>query len=258
MVSILDDSFALCIAGQLLLSSLLSWMDVYKHELDYIVLSRLIAVMLEVLKLTSCAIGNSFNKLKQYFISLLEISAEATYTTVVRSINTGDKHGLELLLKLYRETDVAQEKARILSALASSPDPDIVVEALNFLLSSEIRDQDIIYGLRGISLEGSETAWRWLKDNWEFIMDRWGHHFLLTHFIRDIVIPCYSEVRTDEIEEFFLVHTKPSIAMMVKQSLEQARINAKWAMNVAKEKNLGELITQLPEKNTKKNVLVED
>lgn len=70
---------------------------------------------------------------------------------------------LESLLKLYRETDVAQEKARILSelfqtntkgwpiiwvnvalsfllagALASSPDPDIVVEALNFLLSSEV------------------------------------------------------------------------------------------------------------------------
>ncbi|KAH7653497.1 Peptidase M1 alanine aminopeptidase/leukotriene A4 hydrolase protein [Dioscorea alata] len=314
---VLDDSFALCMAGQLPLSSLLSWMDVYKHELDYIVLSRLITVILQVLKLTSCSISNSFNKLKQYFISLLEVSAQnlgweqksnedhqtamlrgevltalailnheitskeairrfnifledknttllppdtrkATYTAVMRSANTGDKHGLESLLKLYRETDVAQEKERILSALASSPDPDIVDEALNFLLSSEIRDQDIIYGLRGISLEGSETAWRWLKDNWEIIMDRWGHNYLLTHFIRDIVIPSYSEVRVDEMEEFFLVHTKPSIAMTVKQSLEQARINAKWAMNVAKEENLEELITELAEKNSKEHVLVQN
>lgn len=60
------------------------------------------------------------------------------------------------------------------------------------------------------------------------------------------------------MEEFFLVHTKPSVAMTVKQSLEQARINAKWAMNVAKEENLEELITELAEKNTNEHVLVEN
>ncbi|KAJ0974462.1 hypothetical protein J5N97_016427 [Dioscorea zingiberensis] len=306
---ILDDAFALCVARQLPLSSLLSWMDVYKHELDYIVLSRLINIILEVLKLSSNAIGNSFSKLKQYFISLLEISAEklgweqksneghqtamlrgevltalaildheitskeasrrfgifledkstpllppdtrkATYIAVMRSVNLRDKDGLDSLLKLYRDTDVAQEKARILSALASSPDPDIVVEALNFLLSSEIRDQEVIYGLSGISLEGSEIAWRWLKDNWEFIMDRWGHHFLLTHFILDIVTLCYNEAKAEEMEEFFLSRTKPSIAMTLKRSLEQARVNAKWAMNVACEEKIEELITGLVQKNT--------
>ena len=73
---------------------------------------------------------------------------------------------------------------------ASSPDPDTVVDVLNFFLSDEVsictvtgytfilfatltanppqyifqvRDQDIIYGLSGISLECRETAWKWMK-----------------------------------------------------------------------------------------------
>lgn len=41
---ILDDTFALCEACEMPFSSLLSLMEVYRKELDYIVLSRLIDV----------------------------------------------------------------------------------------------------------------------------------------------------------------------------------------------------------------------
>ncbi|RZC25676.1 hypothetical protein D0Y65_004399, partial [Glycine soja] len=48
-------------------------------------------------------------------------------------------------------------------SIASSADPNVVIEVLNLLLSDAIPDQDIIYVLAGISNEGSETVWRWLK-----------------------------------------------------------------------------------------------
>lgn len=53
--------------------------------------------------------------------------------------------------------------------LASSPDPEVTPEVLNFLISNEVsttefvliffqvQDQYIVYGLQGISLEGCET-----------------------------------------------------------------------------------------------------
>ncbi|KAG5118939.1 hypothetical protein JHK82_033359 [Glycine max] len=74
------------------------------------------------------------------------------YVVVMRNTTTENRTGLESLLSFYR------------SSIASSADPNVVIEVLNLLLSDAIPDQDIIYVLAGISNEGSETAWRWLKD----------------------------------------------------------------------------------------------
>lgn len=140
----------------------------------------------------------------------------------MQKVNASNKSGYEALLKVYRETDLSQEKGRIIGkwshllvhilrlpsllinllfssvywffrwfigSLASCPDPNIVLEVLNFLLSSEVsynyrtfwclilndaitwslrkltvkvRSQDAIFGL-SVSKEGRETAWKWLQ-----------------------------------------------------------------------------------------------
>lgn len=72
----LDDTYALCEACELPLSSLLSLMDVFKKEIDYNVLSRLINISYEVLNISSNAIQSSVNDLKQFFINILRFSAE--------------------------------------------------------------------------------------------------------------------------------------------------------------------------------------
>ncbi|KAI3839047.1 hypothetical protein MKX03_028685 [Papaver bracteatum] len=90
------------------------------------------------------------------------------------------------LLNIYRETDLSHEKTRILGSLASCPDPGIVLDVLNFLLSSEVRRQDAYSGL-AISWEGVETAWGWLKENWDHILRTYGPGFILTRYISRIV-----------------------------------------------------------------------
>ncbi|KAK7841344.1 aminopeptidase m1 [Quercus suber] len=87
---------------------------------------------------------------------------KAVYVAVMRRVSTSNRFGYESLLRVYRETNLSQEKAHILSSLTSSPDPNITLEALNFLLSSEVRTQDAVLGL-AVSREGRETAWSWLK-----------------------------------------------------------------------------------------------
>ncbi|GMH16475.1 hypothetical protein Nepgr_018316 [Nepenthes gracilis] len=52
---------------------------------------------------------------------------------------------------------------KFVGTLATFPDPDLIFEVLDLLLSNEVRDQDVIYMLAWISLEGHETAWKWLK-----------------------------------------------------------------------------------------------
>lgn len=131
-----------------------------------------------------------------------------------------------------------------LGSLASCPDPDIILEVLNFLLSPEVRSQDAIFGL-AICKEGREVAWKWLKENWEHISKTWGSGFLITRFISAIVSPFSSEEKAKEVEEFFATRSKPSIARTLKQSIERVLINAKWVQSIRKEGELEEVVKEL-------------
>lgn len=301
---VLDDAFALCQACEISISSLLSLMNVYRKELDYAVLSKLIDVCYSVVEISIDAIPDAVNELKTFFINLLLFSAEklgwesvpgeihlntmlrgevykalatfghdkthseamqrfesllddratpllsadtrkAAYIAIMRNASTTNRNGFESLLKILREADTVHEKERVLGCIASCPDSEIVLEVLNLLVSDEVRDQDIIYGLGGISLEGREIAWRWLKENWDLILNKYGDGLLITHFIRDIITPFCSNEKADEVTEFFATRATPGIAMNLKQSIEQVRIKARWVQSIKQESSLEEVISRL-------------
>ncbi|ERN06883.1 hypothetical protein AMTR_s00005p00250950 [Amborella trichopoda] len=170
---------------------------------------------------------------------------KAAYVAVMQRVSTSNRSGYESLLRIYRETDLSQEKSRILSSLASCPDPEIVQEALNFLLTSEVRSQDVVYGLAGISTEGRDVAWKWLQDNWDFISKTWGSGFLVTRFISAVVSQFSSNERAEEVEAFFSSRIKPSIERTVKQSVEHIRINAQWVKSIKNEPSLEAVVKEL-------------
>ncbi|XP_030928985.1 aminopeptidase M1-like [Quercus lobata] len=299
---ILDDSFALCMAGQQSLTSLLTLMGAYKEELDYTVLSNLINISYKVERIAADATPDLLNFIKLFFnlfqgsamklgwepktgeshldamlrgevltalavfghdLTLKEANRrfraflddrntpllhpnirKAAYVAVMREVRTSNRFGYESLLRVYRETNSSQEKTRVLSSLTSSPDPNIIVEALNFLLSSEVRTLDAVLGL-AVSREGRETAWTWMKDNWEHISKTWGSGNLITHFVNSIVSPFASFEKAKEIEEFFASRTNSKIARTLKQSIERVHINANWVQRVHNEEHLGETVTKL-------------
>ncbi|KAF5748340.1 Aminopeptidase M1 isoform 1 [Tripterygium wilfordii] len=169
---------------------------------------------------------------------------KAVYVAVMQKVNASNKSYYESLLRVYRETDLSQEKTRILSSLASCPDPNIVLEVLNFMLSSEVRSQDAVFGL-AVGREGRETAWAWLKENWDHISKTWGSGFLITRFVSAVVSPFASFEKANEVEEFFASRSRPSIARTLKQSIEWVHINANWVESVQNEKELAEALKEL-------------
>ncbi|KAK4599002.1 hypothetical protein RGQ29_009192 [Quercus rubra] len=300
---ILDDSFALCMAHQQSLNSLLTLMGAYREELEYTVLFNLINISYKVERIAADATPELLEYIKQFFISLFlhledklgwepktgeshldamlrgEVLTalavfghdltlkeatrrfcaflddrntpllhpdirKAAYVAVMRKVSTSNRFGYESLLRVYRETDLSQEKTRVLSSLTSSPDPNIILEALNFLLSSEVRPQDAVLGL-SVSREGRETAWTWLKDNWEHISKIWGSGYLITHFVNSIVSPFASFEKAEEIEEFFASRTKSKIARTLKQSIERVHLNANWVQSVQNEEHLAKALKGL-------------
>ncbi|KAL6585974.1 AP-1 complex subunit mu-1-like [Orobanche minor] len=139
----------------------------------------------------------------------------------MQNVSTSNRSGYDSLLKIYRETDLSQEKTRILGSLASCRDPKITREFLNFLLTSEVRSQDAVFRL-DVSREARETAWDWLKDNWDNISKTYVAGFLITRFISTVV----SLEKAEEVERFFASRMRPYIARTLRQSIERVHFNA--------------------------------
>jgi puromycin-sensitive aminopeptidase len=176
---------------------------------------------------------------------LLPDTRKAAYLAVMRTVSTSNRAGYDALLKIYRETSEAQEKSRILGSLSSSPDKDIVLKALNFMLTDEVRNQDSFYILGGISLEGREVAWTWLKQNWDYVLNTWPSSSLISDFINSIVSPFTSEAKAAEVSEFFAGRIKPSFERSLKQSLERVRISARLIESIRSEPSLGQTVHEL-------------
>ncbi|XP_048134295.1 aminopeptidase M1-like [Rhodamnia argentea] len=300
---ILDDSFALCVARQQSLTSLLTLMAAYREELDYTVLSNLISISYKVARIAADATPELMDYVKQFFIGLLQYSAEklgwepkegeshleamlrgailsalaefgdeptlkeasrrfhafledrstpllppdirgAAYVAVMQTVNASNRSGFESLRRVYRETDLSLEKTRILGSLASCPDPNIILEVLNFILSPEVRSQDAVSGL-AVCREGRETAWTWLKENWEHIWKTYGSGSLVTWFVSAVVSPFASFEKAKEVEDFFATRSKPSITRTLKQSIERVNINAQWVQSIRNEEYLAETVKEL-------------
>ncbi|KAK4412654.1 Aminopeptidase M1 [Sesamum alatum] len=168
----------------------------------------------------------------------------AVYVAVMQNVSKSNRSNYDSLLRVYRETDLSQEKTRILGSLCSCRDPEIIHEFLDFLLSSEVRSQDAVFGL-SVSREARETAWNWLKVNWDQICKTYGAGFLITRFISAVVSPFSSYEKAEEVEEFFASRMKPYIARTLKQSIERVHINAAWVKSIQSEKHLAEAVKEL-------------
>lgn len=168
----------------------------------------------------------------------------AVYVAVMRSTSKSNKFGYDSLLRIYRETDLSQEKTRILGSLGSCRDPEIIKEFLDFLLSPEVRSQDVVFGL-SVSSESRETAWNWVKEKWDHLTKTYGAGFLITRFISAVVSPFSSYEKAAEVEEFFSSRMKPYIARTLKQSIERVHINAAWVKSIQSEKHLSEAVKEL-------------
>ncbi|KAL3500812.1 hypothetical protein ACH5RR_039905 [Cinchona calisaya] len=298
---ILDDSYALSMACQQSLTSLLELMSAYKEEINYTVLSNLISISSRVVSIAADAVPQLLENIKLFFINLLQYSAErlgwdpkpgdshldamlrgklltalalfgheethkeagrrfniflddrntpilppdlrsAVYVAVLQNVDKSGRSGYDPLSRIYREAALTQ--TQIIASLQVCRDPKTILEILNFLYSYEVQSKDAVFGL-GVSRNGSEIAWKWLKDNWELISETCGSEFLFSQFIGAVVSPFSSYEKAAEVEEFFTSHMKPCIATTLKHSIERIHINAKWVQSIQNEKNLADVVKEL-------------
>ncbi|MBI4463376.1 MAG: M1 family metallopeptidase [Acidobacteria bacterium] len=135
------------------------------------------------------------------------------------------------LLKIYRSTDLHEEKVRVLRAAGSFRKEELVKGLLQFSLSEEVRPQDtpIVLASAATHPPGRALAWRFLKKNWKMFVERYhgGGIGLLSRLI-GISSGFTTRQNLEDVEDFFRRHRVPGTERAIKKSLELVRSNIRW------------------------------
>lgn len=155
------------------------------------------------------------------------------YATIARK---GDQKIFDLFRQKHKEAIVTQEKQRLAAAMTAFEDTNITKQALDMIMTDEVRLQDAISWIALLfrNRHSREQAWQWYKENWEWIEEHFGKGHLYSYFVS--ILSVFSDrQRAKEIEEFFEDKNQAGIKRSISQSLEQIRWQADWRQRDLKE-----------------------
>lgn len=152
-------------------------------------------------------------------------------TPIYRAVvSAGDAETFETVVKMYRETDLQEERERILRSLGAFKDDALLKKVLEFAMSEDVRPQDTTFTITAVasSYQGRLITWNFFKQNYKTIIDYFSNAFLLPRLIKCITENFATEEKAAEIKDFFEMHPTPIATRTIQQSIETIKLNAAW------------------------------
>uniref|UniRef100_A0A8C7D679 Puromycin-sensitive aminopeptidase n=1 Tax=Oncorhynchus kisutch TaxID=8019 RepID=A0A8C7D679_ONCKI len=159
------------------------------------------------------------------------LSADLRSPVYLTVLKHGDSATLDTMLKLHKQADMQEEKNRIERVLGAISAPDLIQKVLTFALSEDVRPQDtvsVIGGVAGSSKHGRKAAWKFVKDNWEELHNRYQGGFLISRLIKLSLDGFAIDKMAAEVKSFFESHHAPAAERTVQQCCENILLNAAW------------------------------
>lgn len=142
----------------------------------------------------------------------------------------GDDEMFESIFKIYRESDLHEEKNRAARALGYSKDKARIKRVIDFAMSNEVRDQDKVFVIISVAMttEGRDAAWDLFRTRTNDLKERYSGGWLMLRLIKYSTENFASEEKALEVLKFFTDNQFPGADRTVQQSVETIRLNADW------------------------------
>ena len=150
----------------------------------------------------------------------------AVYYAVARYGSSAD---FEVLLDRYQHEPMQQEKSRLLNALCSFRQSNLITRVLDLSLdTAAVRAQDTVFVLGGMltNRDGRDQTWQFIQAHWDELLARYGSGGQMLERIVSLLAVFNDEHHAAEIELFFRAHPHQGLARPVAQSLESIRQKA--------------------------------
>eukprot|EP00123_Amoebidium_parasiticum_P001055 comp12046_c0_seq1/m.6750 comp12046_c0_seq1/g.6750 ORF comp12046_c0_seq1/g.6750 comp12046_c0_seq1/m.6750 type:complete len:862 (-) comp12046_c0_seq1:775-3360(-) len=135
------------------------------------------------------------------------------------------------LVALYLETEAEDLKTIVLRVLGSGPSRELVIKALDFALSEQVRNQDVSMVLLSCAQnpKGRDATWEYFMEHYQVFYDKFASgNLLMARIISYAADSLATEERAREVEEFFAKHPLRTVERTIHQVAETIRANAAW------------------------------
>ncbi|XP_036887781.1 glutamyl aminopeptidase [Sturnira hondurensis] len=162
--------------------------------------------------------------------------------------SSGNETSWNYTLGQYQKTSLAQEKEKLLYALASVRNITLLSRYLDLLKDPNlIKSQDVFTVIRYISYNsyGKNMAWNWIQYNWEYLVNRYTLNDRYLGRIVTIAEPFNTELQLWEVESFFKKYPEAGAGEKPReQVLETVKNNIEWVKQ--NRKSIAEWFADLP------------
>uniref|UniRef100_A0A2C9JE86 Aminopeptidase n=1 Tax=Biomphalaria glabrata TaxID=6526 RepID=A0A2C9JE86_BIOGL len=153
----------------------------------------------------------------------------AVYST---GLKNSTKEVWDLVMERYLTANIPSEKILLLSSLAASTNSRILQILLEYSLDdSKVKSQSTTDVLSSVAANdnGLLVTWRFVRERWDIIFERYGESsFLLSDIIKSVIQPFNSQFDYDEVVAFFKNRDLGSGKMALRQALEVVQSHIVW------------------------------
>jgi len=145
----------------------------------------------------------------------------------------GDKDEHAALIDCYRNTGRSEEKQRYLIALGMFPEQTLLEETVLFILSDDVRLQDVPLGFATLAenRHGGRLAWETLVARWPEFERQFGASIMMfSRLVEGVANKLKTFEDAEEVQEFFKHHKVARIDQAIARSIETIRTNAAWIL----------------------------
>lgn len=148
--------------------------------------------------------------------------------SIIAAYGNGEMH--DTIRQLYQKFTLQEEQMRLLGSLTDFRNPELLLKTLKFLISGEVRSQDVYPALRSIATNpvGRDLTWKFVKDNWDAFRKMYEKGKLLGRVIDAVCKPLASFEDEADVKSFFTAHPVSEATRTIEQVLESIRVNARW------------------------------
>jgi aminopeptidase N len=143
----------------------------------------------------------------------------------------GNQADYDKLLGLYRQAKSPQVQLQLAAAMCAFRQPELIKSSLDLIKSDDVRRQDALYWLSYllINVEGRAAAWAWIKDNWGWLVEKFGDEVTHLSVVPKLIGRSFaSREMLSDYQNFFKYTPMPALTQPIAQGEENLQWQTVW------------------------------
>jgi aminopeptidase N len=169
-----------------------------------------------------------------YGKSKLKVDLPAELRSLLMSIAVkfGESHDFNDIIKLYKEAVSSEFKSDVAGALCSTKDEEQIKKLLDMMLNTKIvKTQDTMRWYVSLlrNKHARDLAWKWLKSNWNWVMENFGGGKSYDDFARYTAMFFSTPKQLKEYNAFFKpLSNDPTLKRTISIGVNEIKARVAW------------------------------